>query len=701
MNTRMLLGAALLGAVLAGCGGQPAAPAAGAVDDARLMAADSEPQNWLAHGGNLQAQRFSRLTQITPDNIGGLKPAWFLEVDTNRGQEATPIVVDGVIYVSTAWSKVYAVDGRTGAVKWQHDPQVPGAHAAKNCCDVVSRGVAVYQGKVFVGTFDGRLQALDAATGKLLWSTATFDPDSMHTISGAPRVGAGLVFVGNSGGEFGGRGFVSAYKADTGELAWRFFLTPGEPGTPDGAASDPIMETLVQPSWPGKHNGYRGGANAWNAMVYDPSLGHLYLATGNGYPWLRTFRSEGKGDNLFINSVVALDAKTGAYKWHYQETPGDIWDYDSVADMILADLTIDGEQRPVLMHTPKNGFFYTLDRRDGKLLSAPPFVEGINWASKIDLATGRPVENPLARYDERKAPFRASPGEGGGHAWAPTAFDPTQGLFFLSSWDHSSALHIPKPTFEYSKGLDNIGTYHFATHAPGEAPPPGDPTAKAPQPWLMAWDPVAQKPRWKTPGAGNGVMATAGGLVFQGFARDGVLGRIAAFRSDTGEQVWSHDTPNAIPGGIVSYAIDDEQYVLAISGSTYLAPAGSKVRARHPGRLVAFKLGGTATLPPEAPEAGPVVVVDTQWPKDVVAKGSELYLTYCARCHWMEAQSSGVVPNLRRSPVLADAKAWEGIVLDGALANVGMISFKPWLPEGGAEAIRAYVATKAREEAGK
>ncbi len=230
----------------------------------------------------------------------------------------------------------------TGKALWQFDPKVPGPAAAKNCCDVVSRGAAVYRGKVYVATYDGRLIALDAANGKPLWTAATVDPEAMYTISGAPRVGGGLVFIGNGGGEFGGRGYVSAYDADTGELAWRFFTTPGDPAQPDGAASDAIMASLVQPTWFGPHNDYRGGGMAWNSIVYDPEFGQLYLATGNGYPWPRLIRSEGKGDNLFICSVVAVDAKTGQYRWHYQETPGDSWDYDSVADMILADLNVGG-----------------------------------------------------------------------------------------------------------------------------------------------------------------------------------------------------------------------------------------------------------------------------------------------------------------------------------------------------------------------
>jgi quinohemoprotein ethanol dehydrogenase len=690
---------------LGACSSKPApttvtAPA-GQVDDARLAKADSEPQNWLAHGGNQNAQRYSGLDQINQQTIANLKPAWSLDFDTNRGQEATAIAVDGVLYVTTAWSKVYAVDGKSGKTLWQFDPKVNGPHAARNCCDVVNRGAAVYQGKVFVATFDGRLIALDAGTGKQLWSTATFDSDSMYAISGAPRVGAGLVFIGNSGGEFGGRGYVSAYKADSGELAWRFYTVPGEPGKPDGAASDEAIAKFAQPTWFGKYESYRGGGNVWNSIVFDTELDQVYLATGNGYPWTRTARSAGKGDNLFICSVVALDARTGAYKWHYQETPGDIWDYDSVADIVLADLDIGGQPRKVLMHTPKNGFFYNLDRKSGELSSAEPNIQGINWTRGIDKKTGKPIDNPAARYDERKQPFVASPGEGGGHAWNPTAFNPKTKLFYLQAVDFSSGRHLPRPSFEYVKGLDNIGTFHFANHMPGEAPPVPDPNAPKPQSHLMAWDPVSQKSVWQTPGSGGAVLATAGGLVFQGQSRNVVMGELAAYRADTGEKIWTHQTPNAIGGGVISYAIEGEQYILVTTGAGggSIIAGTPDVRARQPGRLVAFKLGGTAVLPPDPPKAEPPVIVSETWSAADIEAGKDLYLNRCGRCHGLNARSPNILPDLRRSPTLASKDTWRSIVEDGALQGAGMIAWKSFLPEGGAERIRGYVAGEAKVEA--
>lgn len=667
------------------------------VDDARLANAATEPQNWLAHGGNQQAQRYSALEQITPANIARLKPAWFLDFDTYRGQESTPIVVDGVIYVTTAWSKVYAVNARSGEQLWHFDPKVPGPAAAKNCCDVVNRGAAVYRGKVYVGTFDGRLIALDARTGQPVWTAVTVDPEGTSTITGAPRVGAGLVFIGNSGGEFGGRGYASAYDADTGALVWRFYTTPGDPEKADGAASDDIMKSLVEPTWFGKPDNHRGGANVWNSIVFDAELGQVYLATGNGYPWPRKFRSAGKGDNLFISSVVAVDARTGKYKWHYQESPGESWDHDSIADMILADLKINGEVRKVLMHSPKNGFFYDIDRTNGKLISAEPYVSGITWASRIDMKTGRPVVSPAAYYGDK--PVTVSPGEGGGHSWHPTAFSPKSGLVYLQAAANSSTRYIPRKTFEYVKGLDNLGLYHFAQHGPGEPPPKPDPKAPKAESYLLAWDPVAQKAAWKTPGSGGGVLATAGNLVFQGQSRGIVKGTLAAFRADTGEIVWKYDTPNAIMTGPVSYSVDGEQYILVTSGAGGVALVFGlePVLQRQPGRLLAFKLGGAAQLPPDPAPAGPRVKVTEVWPADTVSRGAELYVQFCARCHGLGVNSANVIPDLRRSGALNDRTLWTSIVEDGALSANGMIAWKRYLPEGGADAIRAYVASEANK----
>ena len=401
-----------------------------AVDDARLLNADGDANNWLSHGRTYGEQRYSPLTQITAANVGNLQLAWYFDLDTSRGQEATPIVVDGVMYTTSAWSKVYALDAATGKLLWAYDPQVPGETAIKACCDVVNRGVAVYRGRVYVGTLDGRLIALDAGSGKPVWSVATTDPNGSYTITGAPRVVKGKIIIGNGGADIlNVRGYVSAYDADSGKLAWRFYTVPGDPEKgPDGAASDAVLQAKAASTWFGKWYQYGGGGTVWDSIVYDAELDQLYVGTGNGLPWNQRLRSEGRGDNLFLCSIIALRPDTGEYLWHYQVNPGETWDYNANQPMMLADLTIEGQARKVLMQAPKNGFFYVLDRHDGKLISARN-IAPVNWASGIDIATGRPQETANARYSDGM--FIANPGGAGAHNWHPMAFSPATGLVYI------------------------------------------------------------------------------------------------------------------------------------------------------------------------------------------------------------------------------------------------------------------------------
>jgi len=690
------------------------------VDDARLANSQNEPQNWLIHGGSWKEQRFSRLDQINVDTIANLKPAWFIDYDTNRGQESTPIVVDGVMFVTTAWSKVYALDAKTGKQLWYYDPQVPGPAGVPTCCDVVNRGVAVYQGRVYLGAVDGRLIALDAATGKPVWTAVTTPPNSTYAITGAPRVARGKVFIGNAGADFGGRGYVSAYDTASGKLVWRFYTVPSDPkAKPDGAASDDVLAKTARPTWFGNDwYKYGGGGHVWNSLVFDPDFNQVYMATGNGLPWNYEIRSEGKGDNLFTASIVAVDADTGKYKWHYQETPGDAWDFDSMSDMTQAELTINGQVRKVLIHPPKNGFMYVLDRSNGKLLSAEPFVPGINWASHVDIATGKPAINPKARY--KNEPWVGSPGGGGAHNWQPTAFSPQTNLLYLGA-SEVSTYYEPTKNFKYVEGLPNMGIdfaamlrgiggkgggAHGAETAPAanaksEPPPPlakTPPAAAAPPPqsYLLAWNPVTQKEAWRAPVRGGGVLATAGNLVFQGRSRQGVLGEFVAYRADTGKQVWSYPTPNSISPGPVTYSVDGEQYVAVSSGAGMLA-GGTPPRVRFNGRLVVFKLNGTGTFPPEpalAPPANPPQQVAAA---DLVAKGRAHYGDYCSRCHGGDAQSGNVLPDLRRSAMLTSPEAWQSVVIEGVLTPRGMISWSRFLTPADAEAVRAYVGEQARK----
>jgi quinohemoprotein ethanol dehydrogenase len=675
----------------------------GQIDDARMLNAANEPQNWLVHSGDLGARNYSALDQITPDNIKDLKPAWTLEFDTDRAQESKPIVVDGVAYVTTAWSKVYAIDAKTGRQIWFHDPKVPGETAAKGCCDIVNRGAAVYKGRVYSGTWDGRLIALDARTGKQVWSVQTVDPKSVLTVTSAPRVANGLVYIGNAGGDFGGRGYVTAYDAATGKQVWRFWLTPGDPNKKDGAVSDEIMASLVQPTWPGPHNEYRGGANVWNSMVYDPEYDQLLLATGDGFPWNRYFRSEGKGDNLFIASIVALDAKTGRYKWHYQETPGESWDYDAVADIVLSDLVIDGKTRKVAMHAPKAGLFWVLDRSNGRVISGKPFIDGVTWTTGLDPATGKPIMNEAAYYDNKRA-VRVGP-PGGAHGWQPMSFSPKTGLMYLQANQGPPGLWTPRPTYSWIKGVDNVGLFMFGQKAPDDivATSPPEDKSVARGSWLLAWDPVKQQAAWRADSrGGGGALATGGGLVFQGESRN-VMGVLNAYRADNGQKAWSYNVPHVIHTSPVSYMIDGEQYILVTmgAGGTFgLIGSVPDVRERRNGRIVAFKLNGKATLPGDPPVLGPMTppaASETFAPADVL-EGGELYATLCARCHGIGTRGSNVIPDLRRSTALANKQLWTAVVEKGALVSKGMINWSPFLPPGGADKIRAYVAEETRKQ---
>jgi quinohemoprotein ethanol dehydrogenase len=425
---------AVAAGALAGCvASRPASSEPVVLDTTRIARADAEPQNWLTHGRTYSEQRFSPLNAINTNTVGRLGLAWSYQLKTPRGASATPIVVDGIMYVTSSWSLVYALDAVTGKELWVYDPKVDRATGASACCDVVNRGVAIYQDKVFVGALDGRLIALNAKTGQPVWETQTVDSKLPYTITGAPRVANGLVYIGNGGAEYGVRGYVSAYDAESGKLRWRFYTVPGDPSKgPDNAASDAIMAKATA-TWNGEWWKWGGGGTVWDAIVYDTEFDQVIVGVGNGSPWNQAIRSPKGGDNLFLSSILALDAKTGAYRWHYQTTPGDTWDFTATQPIVLADLTIGGAPRKVAMQAPKNGFFYVVDRQNGKLISATALLpmlptkstpQGmpLSWAYAVDQETGRPVENPEARYRSGTVIVRPSPF--GAHNWHPMAFSP-------------------------------------------------------------------------------------------------------------------------------------------------------------------------------------------------------------------------------------------------------------------------------------
>lgn len=658
--------------------------------------ADGDPDQWPVHGGTPLEQRFSPLDQINADNVQTLGLAWSATFDTNRGQEATPIMVDGVLYVSTAWSKVYAYDAATGRELWRFDPEVPGGKAVHACCDVVNRGVAVADGKVLVGTIDGRLIALDSRNGKPIWSAQTFDPELPYTITGAPRIVKDKVVIGNGGAELGVRGFVSAYRLDTGKLAWRFYTVPGDPAKgPDGAASDEALARIAKPTWFGRWwvNG-GGGGTVWDSIVFDAELNQLYIGVGNGSVWDRKIRSAGEGDNLFVASIVALDPDTGKYRWHFQETPGDQWDYTSTQQITLADLAIDGRKRKALLHAPKNGFFYVVDRTTGRLISAKNFVP-VNWATGIDRVTGRPQLARNARYTE--GGFTAYPSSIGAHSWQPMAFSPLTGLVYIPV-NHTNYTYAQDRAFRYRPGRWNMGV-DLAPTAPAPSATSGQRPAGETGQFegeLLAWDPVAQKPRWSVryPTIANGgLLATAGNLVFQGT----VARTFQAFRASDGKRLWSAPTGAGVIAAPITYRIDGTQYVAIVAGaggSTALVmPWRRETNTMPSGRLLVFKLAGKAALPADDSSelAPPNPSGETFSPAQVAAGGAH-YMANCFVCH-----GGYVLPDLRRSGALPQAQVWRSIVIDGILESQGMASFKGYLSPADAEAIRAYVNGQAKE----
>ncbi len=688
--------------LLAACG--PSAETASTkgpaqVDGARIMNADSEPGMWMTVGRTYDEQRFSPLKQINDTNAGQLGLAWSFDLDTARGQEATPLVVDGVMYFSTAWSMVKALDAKTGALKWAYDPKVPREYGVKVCCDVVNRGVAAWNGKIYVGTLDGRLIALNAENGEPVWSVQTTDETKPYAITGAPRVAKGKVFIGNGGAEFGVRGYISAYDAETGNMAWRFYTVPGRPGETDGAASDKAMAEIAAPTWNGEYWTIGGGGTVWDSIVYDQELDLLYFGVGNGSPWSQGYRGK-IGDNLFLVSIVAVKPDTGEYVWHYQEVPGDEWDYTAVQPMMLADLAINGEMRKVLMHAPKNGFFYVIDRTNGQLLSAEPFAP-VTWATAIDKETGRPIENPDARYSNTGKPWRGTPGPQGAHNWNPMSFSRDTGLVYIPV-NVLTSTYVLAETFGPRLMGFNTGLDRGANAANGLAA--AQAAIDASSAHLLAWDPVNQKEAWRVEhrGPGNGgTLATAGNLVLQGtFGGD-----FAVYRADTGEKLWSMPVQTSVIAGPMSYEIDGEQYIAVLAGTggaiglTQGAPSLKSGPVRNVSRMLAFKLGGTATLsepPPIARVIDPPPLTATA---AVVAEGSRLFAANCNVCHGAGAISSGIVTDLRSSPFLAD-DAYFDIVLNGTLKERGMVSFADMINRQQADAIRAYVISQAHETKG-
>jgi quinohemoprotein ethanol dehydrogenase len=569
------------------------------VDDAALKNAAQSGDEWLTSGRDYAETHYSPLNQIDASNVKRLGLAWYYDTGSDPGQlEATPIISNGTLYGTLPWSVVFAVDARTGKPKWRWDPQLghlnfPAGSRGKSdrvrtgpsmCCGPGNRGVAVYDGKVYVGTLDSRLVALDAETGKVVWEVATADKNSDYSVTGQPRIVKGKVIIGNGGGEYALRGYVTAYDAETGKQIWRFYTVPGDPSKP---FENKAMKMAAK-TWSGEWWKLGGGGMAWHAISYDPQLDLLYIGTGQGAPWVGQLRGPKAGDNLFTCSIIALKPDTGTYVWHFQTTPADVWDYDSIADMVLADIKINGKVRHVLMQAPKNGYFYVIDRKTGKFISAAP-LQKITWAKGLDPKTGRPIINPEAYYDTKGT--TVWPGAGGGHVWQAMSYNPNTGLVYVTPGAASSFNYVEDANFKYEVGEYNFGIIsRRPTAAPGQpaAPPP---TSRAGGD-LVAMDPATEKERWRVPQmGGGGTMTTAGNLVFAA-SRDGEFTAISA---DKGENLWQAKLLQGFANP-VTYMLDGKQYVSVLAGR-----AGK-------GRLYTFALDGNVPIPPvptAAPTAGP------------------------------------------------------------------------------------------------
>ncbi len=670
---------------------------AGDIDGARIINADSEPGSWLAHGRTYSEQRYSPLTQINDQNASELGLAWSFSTGTVRGLEASPIVVDGKLYTTGNWGVVHALDAKTGEEIWDFDPEVPGEWARYGCCDIVNRGVAVWKGRVYVASFDGRLFALNAEDGSVHWEVNTI-PGAPYTITGAPRIVNDKVIIGNGGGEFGVRGYITAYDSETGEQLWRFYTVPGNPA--DGF-EHPELEVAVDTWKGGRWWEVGGGGTAWDSMAYDPDLDTLYVGVGNGSPWTREIRSPGGGDNLYLSSILALDPNTGRLKWHYQTTPGDNWDYTATQHIVLADLEIDGEVRQVLMQAPKNGFFYVIDRVTGELLSAEKYIT-VTWASHVDLETGRPVENPALGY-EGSTQF-VLPSANGGHNWHPMAYNPDTGLVYIPTMEIAGIYTLAREwrddkdftvrTNWWNTGLD-WQDYIDAINSLEELP--------IDRGYLKAWDPIAGEERWVIEMPANlngGVLTTAGNLVAQGTGD----GRFVVYSADSGTVLWEANIQTGIVAPPITYEVDGEQYLAVMAGWGGVALASGDARTSaaakysNDGRLLVFKVNGTEELPELAlrdltiPPQPEITATDEQ-----IANGEVLFMGSCALCHGALAVSGGVLPDLRRmSPAVHEN--FKAIVIDGMLADNGMASFGDLFTESEVDDIYAYIVKRATED---
>lgn len=653
---------------------------------------ESNTNEWLAYGRTHSEQRFSPLTDIDTNTVSQLKVEWYLDLPNDVALVSTPLVVDGILYFTGTMNRVRAVDATNGKLIWQFDPEVA-KHIGKDRKPgwTQSRGISYYNGKIFTATWDGRLIAVDAKTGKQIWSALTVDPGKKMNITGAPKAFAGKVLIGNGGSEAtANRGYVTAYDSETGKLAWRFYIVPGNPA--DGFEND-AMKMAAQ-TWTGEWWKYGGGGNAWHGFTYDAELHTLYIGTGNGGPWNPKVRSEHGGDNLFLSSIVALNPDDGSYKWHYQTTPGDAWDYNSNMDIVLATLPINGKPTKVLMHAPKNGFFYVINRETGKFISAKPFAEA-SWATEVDSITGVPKIAVNARYDSGSTYITPSPH--GAHSWHAMSFNPLTGLAYIPTI-HDAVVYTNK-NVDFNSWKENPLKGGIAVNIRD-----ADSLPRPYQGSLQAWNPVTQKQAWIVPLSelwNAGTLTTAGSLVFQGAAD----GKFHAYNAYTGKRLWTFDTGLGISAPPITYKINGKQYVALLVGwGGAFAGVGNKSLGwdynRHMRRLLVFSLDGNATVPtqpaPYFPE--PLVIKDFVVDPVLADKGRIVYYN-CTGCHGGKMVAMGMAPDLRASVIATNIQTLKQVVVDGAKVNMGMPVFSE-LTDDDLIALMHFIRKRAHEDAG-
>ena len=699
MKRWIVCAVALVG--LAACAGEEAGEASETTSPYSVGAtpAGEEHGEWLLHGLSGGEQRYSPLKQINKGNVGELGLAFeyddfLVRGRTHRGVESTVLMDDGVLYFTGPWSVVYAVDARTGEEKWVHDPEADGSRVRVMCCDAVNRGPALKGDRLFVATIDGYLLALDKNTGEEVWKVNTLiDRDASYSITGAPRLAGDLVVIGNGGAEMGVRGYITAYDAETGEEAWRFFTVPS--AGPDETADI----SLARETWSDEMKWeYGGGGTVWDSMVYDAELDILYIGVGNASPW--PVWERGGGDNLYVSSIVALDAKTGLRKWHYQTTPGDSWDYTATQHLILADIDWEGSPRKVIMQAPKNGFFYTLDRVTGELLSAEPFVT-VTWASHVDMETGRPVLTENADFSKQDRVIM--PGPAGGHNWPPMAYNEETGLVYVPTIKLANRFITHKGDEGYINNARNTRATALLANPVRDA----DLLDGLPTPeyvaTVLAWDPVAGAARWESDplllGLG-GVLTTAGGLTIAGAPS----GHVNFYDAESGELLRSIETGTGIIAPPTTYELDGEQFLVIAAGHGGIGQLGygpgvAPLRYKNSERLLVYKLGGGETPLPPVVEPPMMYPIEEGLPQDpaIIANGKEKYERFCIQCH-STRNAPNAFPDLWNMNEGVTA-AFDAIVLEGAFAFAGMAGFSDVLTPDDTLAIKAYIADDRRKMA--